>query len=414
MLIAIAPICGFFFITFLNIDFYTAIQLLSYIGIVLLLIFRNNSSPIIFPKYLLFYLLFVLYVYYSTFIQLDRDFKSKYLLSRLIGGFGFMFIVENVPISKKFFRNLIKISVLVLILAIIVIIVQEIIDSTFFVYSNFRRLNVLLDENSNNNRLVSIYSWIGEFSEVGFSFVPIFILVVEYLDKKKKSLLIWIFLGLIFAFLSKARWIMVNTLFVFVLLAIRYKRSRMQFFKYLVLFPFVLGVLFLSLEVVGIDTKGIVNDRILENDKKSMNERSAGTRLLAFKAFGILFSENPVFGVGNIKYGMGGVGKQDYKLRRILRGRSSQIHVGYLSLLYMYGLIGGFLFLSFLFLLLKKLYKNAKITGMWSPFLGFLGLAIANLTMVYFSIYQMGFIIIMVASNFFIQNMDDKNRLMSV
>ena len=57
--------------------------------------------------------------------------------------------------------------------------------------------------------------------------------------------------------------------------------------------------------------------------------------------------------------------KQEFKLRQFLKGRSSQIHVGYLSLFYLYGLIGGVFFISFLKSILRyvivKYAKNGAI-----------------------------------------------------
>ena len=70
-----------------------------------------------------------------------------------------------------------------------------------------------------------------------------------------------------------------------------------------------------------------------------MKEKSAGTRILAVYMFLEFFPENPIFGTG-------GVMKAD--LVRAIRGRSSQIHVGILSLFYYYGLVGGFIYLFFL------------------------------------------------------------------
>ena len=54
-------------------------------------------------------------------------------------------------------------------------------------------------------------------------------------------------------------------------------------------------------------------------------------------------------------------------------------------------------------MLLKRLYKDAKVTKVWAPFLGFLGFAIANLTLVTFEFFYMGFIIVLVANRYYIQ-----------
>jgi len=281
-----------------------------------------------------------------------------------------------------------------------VILIQQVINPNFFLRTDWVDINTSV--NSNQERLLSIYSWIGILT-VGFGFVPVFILIVEDLDKKKRKILIWIIFGLSFAILTKARWILLNTIFVFGILFINHKKQIMHKLKYIFIIPFILISSYFVLNSMGVDIEGIVKDRILESNKKNLKNTTAGTRILAFHAFNKFYMDNPIFGHGDVSYGMGGTGEQNYKLKMFLKGKSSQIHVGYLSLFYLYGLIGGILFLGFLYLLLRKLYKNAKSTGIWAPFLGILGLAIANLTLVTFSIYQMGFIIVLVADKFYSQ-----------
>jgi len=387
-------------------DFGRIIQLFSYFGVFLLLIFRNDKNPIKFPKYLLFYLLFTVYVFYSDLYRLNREFKVMYLFSnRLIGGFLIMLIIENLLIPKEYFTYMVKTSKYILIVAIVTIVVQQVYSASFFINpSMFDDENTVLSKSGNTDRLMSIYSWIGGMA-LGFGFIPIFLLIIEKMVIERKKIIIWIIAGLVFVFLSKARWVIVNFLLVFFVIYVHNKGRFIQLIRYFFILPFLLVLSFFVLNFTGIDASGILKERILESNKKDMNHRSAGTRILAFKAFDKLYWENPINGTGNIRYGMGGVDKQPYKLRSFLKGRSSQMHVGYLSLLYLYGMVGGILFLSFLFLLLRKLYQNAKLNGMWASFFGFLGFAIANLTLVTFSVFQMGLIITLIANRYYSQNL---------
>tara|TARA_R110002073_G_scaffold72537_1_gene177549 strand:- start:562336 stop:563613 length:1278 start_codon:yes stop_codon:yes gene_type:complete len=402
-MIVIAPILGFITIRFIDIDLFMLLQFFSFIGIFLLLIFRTNARPIIFPKYILFYLLFILYVFYSAFFILDRDFKINYLFSnRLVGALNFMLIIENVPISKKQYQLLIKSSIAILIFAFVVIVIQEVVDPSFFLSNKFERAD-LIAEGDTENRLMSIYSWIGELNEIGFGFVPVFILITEHFLQQKKKIFLWMLMGMVFILLSKARWVMLNGLVVFVLLIINSENKIGQVVKYAFLIPLLSIVIFFGLKYVGLNVEGIVNERILEkNDKGS--EKSATTRFLAFDAFNKLYWENAFWGKGSIKYGMGGTGQQDYQLKKFLNGRSAQIHVGYLSLFYMYGLVGGFFFMAFLTLFMRKIYKQAKMMRFWAPFLGFLGLVLANLTLVTFSTFQVGLLTVLIAHNYYYQN----------
>lgn len=341
---------------------------------------------------------------------MDRTFEIKYLFSNtLIGGFNFLFIIENIVIPKKYYDFILSVSWKILLIAVLVIVIQQAIDPSFFLRMDSGELGFITEADQTESRLFSIYSWSGGFTAIGFGFVPIFILIVEHLYRNKKKIVIWIILGLIFSLLTKARWIMLNTLLVFPLFFIDKNVKLKNSLKYIILVPVIAVSSFYILESTGIDIEGIINSRILESDKRNLNEKTASTRLLAFKAFNELYWDNPFFGKGNIKYGMAAPeGKQDYKLSRFLRGRSSQIHVGYLSLFYLYGLVGAILFLSFLYLLLKRLYYDAKKTNVWAPFLGFLGFAVANLTLVSFEFFHMGFIIAFLANKYYMQEINNK------
>lgn len=391
---AISPFLAYFTMKFLKIDFRTTMQLLSYIGVFLIILFSNRNNPVKFPKYLIFYLLFILYVFYSDLIALDREFKVKYLFTnKLIGGFNFMLIIENLNISKKHFNFIIKISKIILIIAFLVILYQQVINDRFFMRPDF---NVNANtSNADVNRLYSIYSWIGTILSCGLSFVPIFIIVTEEFEKKKKKIIYWMIMGVIFVFLTKQRWIMLNFSLIFFLFFINYENKFRRFVKYSMLLPVLIFSSLFLLDNIGIDASGIVKERILESNKKNINQTTASTRLLAIDAFNKFFWDNPITGVGNIKYGMGSTihSRQEYKLRQFLAGRSSQIHVGYLSLLYMYGIIGAFFFIGFLIYLLKSLYLNAKNTSYWGPFLAILGIVVGNLVDVNFQVFEMGLII---------------------
>lgn len=383
--------------------FARVMQLLSWVGVVLIFIFKPKRKVILFPKYLIFYLLFILYVFFSTFYLLEREFKFKYLFSlSLIGGFNMMLIIENIPIDKNQFKFIVRWSKVILFVAFFVILTQQVVDRTIFLNeTNYE--DVAKGASGTKDKLHSIFSWLNPLAS-GFGFVPIFLVVFELIYRNKRGVIFWVSMGLIYALLTKSRWTMLNMLLVFVFFFLNNKNNLFQLMKTVIVSTVISIIIFSFSEYVGLDVKGIVNDKIFESDKKSFSQKSASTRLLAFTAFNKFYWDNPILGKGNIKYGMGGTHEQDYKLKRFLKGRSSQIHVGYLSLFYMYGLIGGFLFLSFLFLLIIRLFKNAKETSMWGPFLGFLGFAIANLTLVSFTVFQMGFILVLTIDKYYISN----------
>jgi len=401
----VSPFVGFILLRFSDIDFNKFFTALTYIGVILILFFATKNNPIRFPKYLWFYLLFILYIYYSAFVQLEGEFKLIYLVYNYAGAFNVLFIVENIQIDKKYYDFLFKLSKKILIIAIIVIIIQQVFNSNFFV-----RTDWITDSNvaGNEDRLHSIYSWVTILG-AGLCFVPVLLIVVERVDKQNKTnkVLLWIFLAILFAILSRARWVMVNTLLLFVVIVISKKNIFQSALKYLFIMPIILILSYIAFDGVGINVKGIVEDRILESNAKSSHQ-SATTRLLAFTVFNKFYWKNAIFGVGDRKYGMGASGKHNYELSKALGGSSSQIHVGYLSLFYLYGAIGGIFFLLFLFYLLKTLYHNAKKTKLWAPFFGIICFVLANFTLVAFSFLEIGLIFSVLSSKYFVQQNDKR------
>ena len=83
IVVAFAPFVSWFTVSYLDMDFERIIQLLSFLGIFLLVVLKEESQSIKFPKYLLFYLLFIFYNFDSEFLKLDRTFEinSKYILN---------------------------------------------------------------------------------------------------------------------------------------------------------------------------------------------------------------------------------------------------------------------------------------------------------------------------------------------
>ncbi len=412
MLITFGPFVAYVLLEHLKTDYRTLLQLLSYVGVVFILIFKRREN-LVFPWYLVLYLFFTIWEFYVDLHLLERKFRLIYLFKNpLIGGLNFAFIIENLPLKSKYYQKILKYSRYILISAVILIVLQQALNANLFMAPTVEDDKDTILKSDNDNRLYSIYSWIGTggMLATGLGFVPIFLIVLEEIDKRNGKIFIWLLMGLAFAFLTKGRWIMVNTILVFFLIFINHRDRFMRFMKLLIIIPAVVFISSTALKSVGIDLMGIVNDRILEKNKKF---KVASTRLLAFKTFNLLFWDKPFIGHGDWKYGGGmeGTGYQRYNMVRITKGRSSQIHVGYLSLLYRYGIIGAVFFLGFLFLLLRRMYNNVKITGMWSPFLGVLGFALANLTLVSFVIFETGILIALIADRYYMQRALNKNQI---
>ena len=67
--------------------------------------------------------------------------------------------------------------------------------------------------------------------------------------------------------------------------------------------------------------------------------------------------------------------------------------MGYLHYLYVFGIFGCFLFFTFCWLLLKRVYAISKLLRDYSFFIGLIVLFIANVTTVWFRFFDFGLFI---------------------
>lgn len=121
-------------------------------------------------------------------------------------------------------------------------------------------------------------------------------------------------------------------------------------------------------------------------------EGSAGTRILAFKLFFEFYPEKPIFGTGGI---------QTEELIKARAGRTSQIHVGFLSLFYYYGAVGGIFYILFLYHLFKRLHYVARNTRFWGSFFAMMAFVAANMTLVSLDVFKMGVILALVFHKYY-------------
>ena len=91
-------------------------------------------------------------------------------------------------------------------------------------------------------------------------------------------------------------------------------------------------------------------------------------------------------------------------MERLIRGRTSQIHVGYLKLFYYYGLVGGLLYLAFLASLMNRMWKIARQSNYWGGFFAILAFVVANLTLVELDLFYHGLLLALIFSNHFYHN----------
>ena len=346
------------------------------------------GGKINFPKYVFFFLLFSIYAIMSS---LDIGRTSLFGLAKLIYSNPYLmtvyifFIIENTNYNDAFIKNITSILYVMVFITLIVSLIQ-IYKPLFFINASIDMYYYFAIE---QRRIISIYSWI-DINSLGISFPAILsILYGQRLLKEKRSIYL-IIAGGIVCFLNKSRYVMVS---FFVASAQSIKINKRIFFnliKYLASVVILLLISYWGLKKIGVDIDFFIKNRILSESYRS--------RILAFEMFKKFFPHNPFLGTGGIK---------TEELMQELGGRSSQIHVGYLSLFYYYGLIGGSIYLAFIYYLLKKLRHTAKKSGYWGSYFAFLTFLFANLTFPRFHLYEFGLILAIMFNKYYEQKMDN-------
>lgn len=408
-LLAFSPIVGFSIIQGLDISYTFVMIAVFYLAALIQIIdpsvIRNKYS---FPKYAVYFALFVVYTIISDVFLADKSLSIKYFYgNELIASLLVLLVVENFRYyNKRFLRNLHFIFIITIFVALIVIIIQQAVDEEFLVFIE-RVKSDLYQTESTDVRLPSIFSWTGVL-DIGFVFIPLLSLVIgQQFYKRKNTVILYYLIGAIIVFLSRNRWIMINYLVLFFMYSTYYRVNIKNFIKYAFGIFIIIYLAMTFLTWVNVPVRQIIDNRILEKSHGGLGEGSAGTRIFAVQVFVELFPKHALIGKGMI-HSFDGESK-DHELVSALGGRSSQIHIGYLSLLYYYGLVGGFLYISFIVLIIKKLFRDAKKTLQWGPFFGFLGLVLANFTLVSLSFFNAGLILCLFFNKAYLNNIVQLN-----
>lgn len=354
--------------------------------------FIITKKNILFPKYLWFLLLYAIY----RFIWLQIADVDYHILTHIyysilnLSTLFVVLIICNTNFSDSFKRNSISIIQITVVLAAIVSIVQ-VFDSNFLnawpYWYPERGENYYLGDIYTHRRS-SFFGFINQNS-IGLSFIPLLAILIGYmLYVKNKKYYIYLILGGLIALLSNGRYIMIGFLIItFVIVAVQ-KVKITGFFKYVFVLLMIGFIIFQTLLFFGYDFKDWYKERLFLEG--SFYET---TRYKAIENFLIFFPKTPIFGTG--------VHLTD-EIREASRAvGSSQIHVGYLSHLVSYGIVGSIFLFGFWFTLAKKLYRTAKLTGYWGSFFAFLTFFWAQATLVYYSIFFTGLIFALVFDKYF-------------
>ncbi|MEM6763567.1 MAG: hypothetical protein AAF824_17930 [Bacteroidota bacterium] len=383
----VIPFWGFLFRTILDMNFSFIVGAMSFIWIGMLLAQKYaGGSSIRMPRYVLWYAIFTMYVVaVEIFVGEKLEYDDTDIITFLsrhkhVIALMFLIIVENLTFDITYIRRLLKIIALVLLSASFVTICQ-VFDPYFFVYKS--KEIVLLMNTYYEGRLFSIYTWVN-LNSVGFSFLSMFSVYfgINLLFKRDSRLAIG-GVGLV-SFLVQARWIMLNFLIISFQKVLIDRKVLISIAKYSFSIIILLTIGYFILPSIGIDIDKIIEERILN--------KSALTRLLAFELFANQFPKQPIFGTGGIK---------TVDLVKEIAGRSSQIHVGFLSLLYYYGVVGGAIYIVFLYELMKRLRRVALKTTYWGTYFAFVGFIVANITLVNLDLNEHGLLLALTVHKFF-------------
>ena len=332
------------------------------------------------PGYLLCFLLFTCYHLVSAALNglIPKETSLLYyLLSDVnVTACLFFIVVEHTTFDEAFIRRMTRNILLIVIVSVIVSLIQTQNSSFFF--------NSAVDYNlsyTEEKRLASIYSWTA-LNSVGVTFPILISILVCIYERDTWILAFSIIGGIIVSFLTKGRYIMVSTIIAFAQLFFSSNYSLAKRLSYIVAFVstvFLAG--FVAQKTQIIDINQVIEQRILE---KESDFASAKARVLSYDVFLKVFPENPFLGVGP---------ETRKDVVEMLQGEAPLIHVGYLSYLYFYGIVGfGFLLFA-LFFLLRDAWVTGRNYGFWGSFYGLLGFAFANFTMVYFNFSEMGIVL---------------------
>lgn len=371
-----------------DITFYFRIFVLFY-GIFFVL-HLGNKIKIPKPAYLL--ILYIIFLFIWTFYngEMDRRGVMNILINNVnISILFIIIIIHNTRFSERFTNNSILIFKITVILAAIVSVIQ-VFDYSFLDANSLWNIgkfrNTLLG-NIYLFRRSSIFGYVNQ-NEIGLSYMPLLAVLVGFLlHNRKKIFFFFLILGGISATLTNARYVIIAFLIITLQIFIFYKVKAAGVVKYILMALILLTILYSSLGYLGYDINKWNKERLFEEGTIKNT-----SRYLAYEIFLEYFPQKPLFGTG--------VHLTDEIVRTLAR-RSSQIHVGYLSHLVSYGIVGSFFLFGFWFLLAKRLYRTAIKTNYWGSFFAFLTFFWAQVTLVFFSIFFYGLIFALVFDKYF-------------
>ncbi|MFZ4706094.1 MAG: O-antigen ligase family protein [Bacteroidales bacterium] len=358
---------------------------------VFLLIIKSNR----FPKYLVFLMLFTAYhlgsVYYFNLVPPEMTWVSFIRQDLNVYACAVLFVIENTKFEGWFFEKMNRNILIIVAISALVSLVQ-VADPMFFLN---QKMDVEMDY-TGTGRIFSIYSWTN-INSLGISFPIMISILLSVISTQKKTFPIVVISGLLVAFLSRARYIMISTIIAFSQLLITSTIALKRKVYFVLILFFSVVVLMMAAQNSGFNLQEVIQDRILEKSNET-EMGSAMVRVTSYYVFLLKFPEHPMLGVGP---------KTRNDVIQLLGGEAPLIHVGYLSYLYYYGILGFLLLMISIFFLLKRAWKTGRKHEFWGSFYGIITFCFANTTFVYFNMSEMGIILAVIYLKIF----EDKQEM---
>ncbi|MBE0637795.1 MAG: hypothetical protein IH598_04685 [Bacteroidales bacterium] len=385
----LSPVMYYLFFLWTGLTFSVVLRILViFLGILYLFKFESRIKV---PGYAVFLLFFVLYgLIHPMITGLDREGSiiRFFYGNNHLAMFFMLIIINNTNFSAKFIRNAGMFLTVTVIVASIVSILQ-VFDHGIL---NPNQFTVLQQDGGGifelyKIRRVSIFGFVGS-NALGLSFIPLLsVLVGIVLFQRKKTIWPIVILGGIVAFLTNTRYVMVGYLIV-LFQTLFYSQVRvLGVVKYVVITLFSVLVIYFAVLNFGYNINEWIDNRLFPEG--SLTET---TRYKAIGTFHSFFPEAPYFGTGEMTTSI---------LIESRSAGSSHIHVGYLSHLVIYGIVGCFFLFGAWLLMARQLFKNARITGYWGSFFAMLTFLWSFLTMSESSLFFAGIVIAFVYDKFF-------------
>lgn len=365
----------------------------------LLLLLAKGSGNVVFRNYL--FAGMILAAYYTiwdiTLWQGTVERKGifyEFLLHRTIHAVAILFVVDNLLFSRKLIETLVWMMKGTIVVAAVFSMIQVVVDPFFFTPDIFEDIMSRYSWGSNtlHVRRLSIFGF-SNLNDIGLSFLPVVAVMTGYEVKEKDRIpVLMLILAFFVVVVNNSRYIQLG--FFIAAAPALYYRGRLLRNSLVALVGMAALILFMGLvlEAIGYDVGLYIEERLLDD--------SGGSRILAFEIFSRFFPDNPIFGTGQ---------HLTQEILVALAGRSSQIHVGYLSHLYSFGIVGTFLALTFWVLIAFRLWKVAKRTGFWGSYYGFMVFLWANVTMVFYWVFTFGLALCYLFASYYDSKENEEN-----